>query len=839
MLSPLPASQFAASISWASPRAKSRKAALSFLSLAALLAGGVSTRAQAVLDRFNPNANAPVWAMIVQPDGKIIIAGDFNFLFPNGEGAPVERHYMAKLNPDGTLDPTFNPSPNGSVRALAVQADGMILAAGGFTTIGTQQRRKIARIDPSTGFADSFNPDPNMEVWAIAVQPDGKIVVGGRFTFIGGQERGNIARLDPTTGLADSFDPNANSFVYQLVVQPDSRILAGGGYDYIGGQNRIALAQLDAITGLADSFNPNTSGGILSLALQADGKILAGGLFNSIGGQSRRNLARLDPTTGLADSFKPDAMDRVYALAVQPDGKVLVGGYFNGEGSIGGQTRNRIARLDPTTGLADPFDPNANNQINSIAAQADGKILAGGTFTTISGQPRNRFARLSNDTAALQNLSVTHTTITWTLGGSSPQFTRVTFESSADNMNYTLLGNGVAAGSNWTLTGLSLPTGQNRYIRARGYYRSGNFNGSESITESVRNAFIAGPAPTPTPTQPPSPTPTPTATATASPTATVTATPTAPPPTPTPSSTPTATATATAPPTATATPTASPTPTPSPTVAPTPTPSPSPATQAINLSTRMRVQTGDNVGIGGFIITGSAPKHLLIRAVGPSLVHFGVSDVLADPVLELHGPGVFATITNDNWRDTQEDEIAATGIPPTDNFESAIDVTLAPGAYTAIVRGNGNTPGVGLVEVYDLSQDVNSKLANLSTRALVGTGSDIVIAGFLLRDSSVSDRVIVRGIGPSLAPGIVPASAVLSDPTLELRDGNGTLLIANNDWQDNAVQAAEIAAAGLAPGNALESAITATLPPGLYTALLAGLNFGTGIGVVEVYDLGP
>ena len=128
--------------------------------------------------------------------------------------------------------------------------------------------------------------------------------------------------------------------------------------------------------------------------------------------------------------------------------------------------------------------------------QADGKILAGGNFTSIGGQPRNFFARLSNDTAALQNLAARQTTVTWMRGGSSQQFTRVTFESSTDNVNYTPLGNGTAVGSNWTLTGLSLPLGQDIYIRARGYYRSGYFNASESITESVRNAFITL-APTP------------------------------------------------------------------------------------------------------------------------------------------------------------------------------------------------------------------------------------------------------------------------------------------------------------------------------------------------------
>jgi hypothetical protein len=242
------------------------------------------------------------------------------------------------------------------------------------------------------------------------------------------------------------------------------------------------------------------------------------------------------------------------------------------------------------------------------------------------------------------------------------------------------------------------------------------------------------------------------------------------------------------------------------------------------------------VGIGGFIITGTAPKRVLIRAIGPSLTGFGIPNVLADPVLELHGPGAFATLTNDNWKHTQATEIEGTGIPPTNDLESAIVGTLAPGAYTAIMRGSGDASGVGLVEVYDLDQGVDSKLANLSTRALVRTGNDIVIAGFLLSDSSTSDRVVLRGIGPSLiALGITNA---LLNPALELRDTNGALLVANNDWQDNVIQASEIIAAGLAPANNLESGIAATLPPGLYTALLSGLNGATGIGVIEVFDCG-
>jgi len=332
----------------------------------------------------------------------------------------------------------------------------------------------------------------------------------------------------------------------------------------------------------------------------------------------------------------------------------------------------------------------------------------------------------------------------------------------------------------------------------------------------------SSPTPSPTVTPTPSATSTPTATPTPTPTPTVTLT-----PTPTPS------ATATATPTATAQPTASPTPTPTPT--PPPTPSPTPATQTLNLSTRMRVQTGDNVGIGGFIITGSTPKHVLLRGIGPSLAASGIPNTLANPTLDLRDSAGVRILANDNWRDTQQAEIMATGIPPTNDLEAAIVQTLAPGNYTVILRGMGMTSGVGLVEIYNLDQGADSKLANLSTRAFVETGDNIVIAGFILGGNG-TDRIVVRGIGPSLtAAGVANA---LADPTLQLRDSNGALLLSNNDWQDDPAQAALLTAAGLAPTNNFESGIATTLPPGLYTALLAGGNNGTGVGLVEVYDRG-
>jgi hypothetical protein len=253
----------------------------------------------------------------------------------------------------------------------------------------------------------------------------------------------------------------------------------------------------------------------------------------------------------------------------------------------------------------------------------------------------------------------------------------------------------------------------------------------------------------------------------------------------------------------------------------------------------MRVQTGDDVGIGGFIITGTAPKRVTIRGLGPSLAGSGVPNPLADPVLELHGSPGFTTIINDNWRDSQDGCLGTPELRPTNDLESAIcGVTLDPGAYTAILRGKNNGTGIGLVEVYDVNQAAPSKLANISTRAFVSTGTDIVIAGFILGGHGGNDNVIVRGIGPSLTQFGVPNA--LANPTLELRDGNGTLIQSNNDWQDSPTEDCVVlmVGAGLALPNNLESAICATLAPGPYTALLAGLNNGTGVGIVEVYDLG-
>jgi PKD repeat protein len=253
------------------------------------------------------------------------------------------------------------------------------------------------------------------------------------------------------------------------------------------------------------------------------------------------------------------------------------------------------------------------------------------------------------------------------------------------------------------------------------------------------------------------------------------------------------------------------------------------AAQLLNIASRLRVQTGDNVLIGGFIVTGTDPKKVAIRAIGPSVQLPGV---LSDPTLELHdGTGALVT-SNDNWMDSPEHaEIAASGLAPGDNRESAILRTLNPGPYTAVVRGKNNSTGIAVVEAYDLDAANNSKMANLSTRGFVETGDNVLIGGFITGNRNGNINVLVRALGPSLT-GLVPSP--LSDPILELHNSNGVTMATNDDWQDS--QKTEIEQTGIPPTNVKESAIRASLTPGAYTAIVRGVN-STGNGLVEVYNI--
>jgi len=251
-----------------------------------------------------------------------------------------------------------------------------------------------------------------------------------------------------------------------------------------------------------------------------------------------------------------------------------------------------------------------------------------------------------------------------------------------------------------------------------------------------------------------------------------------------------------------------------------------------NLSTRVQVGNGNNVAIVGFIITGNAAKQVVVRALGPSLTNAGVRSVLSDPLLELYDAGGNLLSNNNDWQETQAQALRDANLAPANDLEAAILTTLAPGAHTAVVRGNGNATGIGLVEVYDLQTSAASKLGNISTRGLVGTAENVMIGGTIVTGPDPA-RVVFRALGPSLAAAGIQNA--LSDPLLDLFNANGGRILSNNNWKD--LQQAAIAGAGLAPPNDLESAIVADLAPGNYTAVVSGVNGASGVALVEAYHL--
>jgi hypothetical protein len=301
-------------------------------------------------------------------------------------------------------------------------------------------------------------------------------------------------------------------------------------------------------------------------------------------------------------------------------------------------------------------------------------------------------------------------------------------------------------------------------------------------------------------------------------------------PTPAPSSTPTPGPSPSPSPTPSAS--ATPTPTPAPTV--TGTPGANSVSHLANISTRLNVGLNSDVMIGGFIISGSQPKKTILRGLGPSLGSAGIAAALQDPVLELHDSSGAVIARDDDWQTGgQRDEIIATGVAPQNGRESAIVATLAPDSYTVVLQGVGQTTGVAVVEAYELDS-TGTRLVNISTRGRVGLDQQVMIGGYIVRGNA-QKKVIVRALGPSLNSGSA-VQGILADPTLELRNGDGSLIAANDDWM-NSPQSAEIIASGLPPSDSRESAVIANLSAGNFTVIVRGAEFTQGVALVEVYDL--
>jgi uncharacterized delta-60 repeat protein len=354
---------------------------------------------------FNPGTGVlggsfpGVNSLALQPDGKVLIGGYF-FSY-NG----TSRNSIARLNADGSLDATFNPGTgaNNEIKALALQPDGKVLIGGQFTSYNSISRNRIARLNGDGSLDSSFNPGTGASdiVFSFSLQPDGKVLIGGRFSSYNGTSRNSIARLNANGNLDSTFNPGIGTFdVYSLALQPDGKVIIGGSFGGYNGTTRIRIALVNPDGSLDISFNSGSGANseVRSIAYQPDGKVLIGGFFTRYNDTVRNRIARLNSDGSLDTIFNTGtgANGTVQSLALQPDGKVLIGGEFT---SYNGTTRNHIARLQADGSLDSSFNPGfgANARVESLALQPDGKVLIGGDFTSYNGSARVHIARLNAD----------------------------------------------------------------------------------------------------------------------------------------------------------------------------------------------------------------------------------------------------------------------------------------------------------------------------------------------------------------------------------------------------------------------------------------------------------
>ena len=449
------------------------------------------------LDIFNPGlVGSHVYATAMQPDGKMIIGGDFTMA---GGAAHVN---IARLNEDGSVDASFTASANNIVYCVVVQGDGKIVLGGTFTTVNGVTRNRIARLHPDGSLEGTatFNPGTGAShaVVGIALQTDGKLVIGGDFLQINAMARPRIARLhaDGSLESTNTFNSGtgASNSVGCVLVQPDGRIVLAGSFTTFNRvtRNRIARLHADGSLESTATFNPGTGANdtILGVASQPDGKIVLGGLFNTVNGFTRTRIARLhaDGSVESTATFNPGsgANNSVYCVAVQADGRILLGGFFD---QVSGMIRSRIARLnaDGSVESTSTFNPGGpSGFVNGVALQNSGKIILGGNFGGISANVRNRIARLLNDPAPQAVSAPDATQVRWSRSGSAPEVAQVSFDLKPDGGTvWTPLGVGSRIGTtaDWQCTGVSLPAGGQ--LRARGRTNGGYLGGSSGLVETV------------------------------------------------------------------------------------------------------------------------------------------------------------------------------------------------------------------------------------------------------------------------------------------------------------------------------------------------------------------
>jgi len=611
-----------------------------------------------------PGTNDAVNVVIPQPDGKVIAAGRFTF------ANSILRNRIARFNFDGSLDTSFDPGTGaaGEITAAVLQPDGRIIVAGRFTSFNGFTHNGICRLNANGSVDQTFglgNGINNPAALALALQSDGRIIVGGQFSQIDLTQRFNLARLNTNGSVDLSFDPlnGPSGDVNAIVIQPDGRIVIGGTFIGYNGFARGGVARVLGNGALDPSFDSGvgTGGNVFALALQHNGQIVLGGRFAQYSGTNRTFIARVFGDGSLDFGFNPVPNSWVQSLAVEPDDRILVGGFFIDINTVG---RNRIARLNTNGSVDLTFDPGAGcvgaltndqTQVRSIALQQFGRILAGGIFTSYDNQLRDNIVRLFDNAVSFQNLSARAHVFTGEriliagfiiegsenktllIRGMGPSLASFGVPAPLADPTLSLFdhtGALIATNDNWKQT-------QQTQIQATGLAPPNDLEAAILVTLSpgAYTAFLQGKAMT-----------------TGIGLAEVYDV------------------------------------------------DPNANAQPTNASARAFVGTGNDVLIGGTIIGGDAGSLLrvLVRALGPSLASFGVATPLADPTLSLRDANGNVIANNDNWKDSQQADIAATGKAPPNDHESAILALLAPGNYTAIVAGKNGTTGVALMEFYSL-----------------------------------------------------------------------------------------------------------------------------------------
>ncbi len=436
-----------------------------------------------ILDSFNPGADDTVNALVLQPDGKILVGGYFSML----GGQP--RNRIGRLNPDGTLDASFDPGTNFTayvVDSLVLQPDGKILVGGDFVTVGGLSC--LARLLPDGSLDPIFQSGlggPFQRVFDLTVQFDDGVLVGGYFSSLGGQSHTNLGRLNPDGSPDIGFNPIPNLGVYSCAVQPNGGIIIGGAFKSLNSQPITNLARLYSDGSVDTDFSPECLGQVNALTQQADGKLVLAGAFQSLGGVVMSDwggLGRINVDGSVDSSFGPGVNSQPSSVAIQLDGKILVAGEFS---RPGGQPAGCLGRLnqDGTVDTNLSVSISTNSQISCVALQVDGSILIGGWFWTLNGQSRQCIARLTNAVACTHRLAFDGSTIHWWRAGTGPEVWRTTFEVSTNGNNWSVIGAGERVSGGWQLSGVALST--NASIRGRGYIQGGGFNGSAWFVEET------------------------------------------------------------------------------------------------------------------------------------------------------------------------------------------------------------------------------------------------------------------------------------------------------------------------------------------------------------------